>query len=353
MLTGKGFSSSFGKLFVFCRLEHSPFMKNLIRRWRAVWRPEMYHGWGRSNSYFEGWYFKLVDAAERYALAVIPGISKGIDGRTHAFIQVMDGKRCKAVYHDFPVESFQPSPKTFEVRLANHFFSGSNIRLDLPELRGELSFKNTTAWPRMLGAPGIMGWYSFVPFMECYHGVVSLNHDLSGQLEVAGEPVDFSGGKGYIEKDWGVSFPRSWIWLQSNHFDHENPICLMASVAHIPWLGSYFIGCIVGFLFNGKLYRFATYTGAFRKASLDDRHVYLSFKDKKHRIEITGTQAPGAKLVTPITGNMTGKVNESMMGTLDVRFFENDRLVFEGTGRNAGLEIAGEVGELLADEWQR
>ncbi len=328
-------------------------MKNTLLRWRATWNPDMYHGWGRHDNYFEGWYFKIVDAAEGHVFAVIPGISKGLDGRHHAFIQVLDGKACKATYHDFPVEAFQPSENEFHLQLGTNSFSANHLQLDLPELKGRIDFQHRTPWPKMLGAPGIMGWYSFVPFMECYHGVVSLHHRLSGGMEVYGEKTDFSGGIGYVEKDWGVSFPRSWIWMQSNHFETKEKVCMMASVAHIPWLGSYFIGYIVGFQWGEKLYRFATYTGAQMKAGLGEKTVHLSFRDRRYRLEVSGEQAPGAQLVSPITGEMTGKVNESMQGVLHVRFFEKDQLVFEGTGRNAGLEIAGEVSELLTTEWRR
>jgi hypothetical protein len=328
-------------------------MKNTLLRWRATWNPDMFHGWGKDNGYFEGWYFKLVDAAERIVFAVIPGLSRGLDGRHHAFIQVLDGKRCQASYHDFPVEKFVPSGREFHLQLGGNSFSARHVTLDLPELKGTLRLENRTPWPKMLGAPGIMGWYSFVPFMECYHGVVSLHHRLSGSLHVYGKPVDFSGGTGYVEKDWGVSFPRAWIWMQSNHFQPGEKICLMASVAHIPWLRSYFIGYIVGFQWGEKLYRFATYTGAQMKASLGEQTVQLAFRDRRYRLEITGMQAPGARLVSPITGNMTGKVNESMQGTLHVRFFEKDQLRFEGTGRNAGLEIAGDTEELLTEAWRR
>ena len=328
-------------------------LKNILLRWRSTWHPDMYHGWGRNNSYFEGWYFKIVDATEQNVFAVIPGISKGMDGRHHAFIQVLDGKACRATYHDFGTDAFNPSESEFHLHLGANSFSASHIALDLPELKGRIDFQNPTPWPKMLGAPGIMGWYSFVPFMECYHGVVSLHHHLAGGMEVHGQKTDFSGGIGYIEKDWGVSFPRSWIWMQSNHFQQDEKICLMASVAHIPWRGSYFIGYIVGFQWGEKLYRFATYTGAKMKAALGEKTVTLAFRDRRYRLEITGEQAPGAKLVSPISGDMTGKVNESMQGVLQVRFFEKETLLFEGTGRNAGLEIAGEVAELLTDSWRR
>ena len=328
-------------------------MKNYLLRFRATWQPDMYHGWGQEKSYFEGWYFKIVDPKEQHVFAVIPGISKDAQGKHHAFIQVLDGKQCKATYHYFDAHDFKPNEKNFQIQLGDNSFSVNKLTLNLPELKGSLSIQKPSPWPKMLGAPGIMGWYSFMPFMECYHGVVSLHHTLKGSMEVYGKRTDFTNGIGYIEKDWGTSFPRSWIWMQSNHFGEDEKICLMASVAHIPWLGSYFIGYIVGFLWEGKLYRFATYTGAKMKAGLNEKEVHLSFKDKRYRLEIIGQQAPGAKLVSPITGQMTGKVNESMQGVLHVRFFAKEKLVFEGSGRNAGLEIAGEVLELLTDDWRR
>ncbi|MBK6901629.1 MAG: hypothetical protein IPH04_02115 [Saprospirales bacterium] len=327
--------------------------QNFFRRWRALWNPDMYHGWGRESKFFEGWYIKLADPTEQYVFAVIPGISKGFDGYHHSFIQVMDGKRCVAHYHDFPVDAFQASDRKFEVKLAGNHFSADRLALELPELRGEIRFSDPYPWPSMLGAPGIMGWYSFVPLMECYHGVVSMHHSLEGSLEVHGQKVDFTGGKGYMEKDWGRSFPGAWIWTQSNHFAEGQRVSLMASVAVIPWLGTSFIGYIVGFLLGDKLYRFATYTGAEMKASIVGREIRLAFRDKNNRLEIDAHMAGTAELVAPISGNMTGKVNESMQSTVSVRLFEKNSLIFEGTGRNAGLEVAGLVERLLTEKWRR
>lgn len=316
-------------------------------RWRALWNPDMYHGWGKQRNYFEGWYFKIVDPKERFAFAIIPGISYNEKGEAHAFIQLLDGKKCTATYHEFPVEQFQASEKDFHLKLGANQFSDNQIVLELPELQGKLTWSDRYPWPKMLGAPGIMGWYSFVPFMQCYHGVVSVNHTFQGRLRVYGEAVDFNGGKGYIEKDWGRSFPHSWIWMQTNHFDAAYPVSLSASVAKIPWLGSYFIGYIVGFLLDKNLYRFATYTGAQMTANFDEDTVWLTFKNKKHCLKIIAHKAAGGELVSPILGNMIGKVNESMQSTVEVELYENEKLLFSGTGRNAGLEVAGPAEELL------
>jgi hypothetical protein len=34
---------------------------------------------------------------------------------------------------------------------------------------------------------------------------------IDGKLTIADQDHDFSGGRGYIEKDWGQSFPSAWV----------------------------------------------------------------------------------------------------------------------------------------------
>lgn len=319
----------------------------LFRRVRAAWYPDEYHGWGLKRRYFEGWYFKLVSPDERYAFAFIPGISMAEDGTAHAFVQVMDGKACRARYHRFQTDAFIPHAHRFEVDVGDNRFSRDLLRLALPEIHGTLHFRNLTPWPKMLGAPGIMGWYSFVPFMECNHGIVSMNHTVEGRLTIEGTDIDFTGGKGYIEKDWGRSFPRGYVWMQSNHFDNSDRASLVASVAHIPWLRSHFIGFISGFWIEGHLFKFATYTGASKHLELHEHALTLIYKDRQRELRIYAAQGANTALISPIQGEMTGKINESLQANLHVELLENGRRIFEGKGRNAGLEVAGEVEVLL------
>ena len=332
----------------------------LLTKLRAIWNPDHFQGWGRTNRYFEGWYFKVVSPDEKHAMAFIPGISMTENGEKHAFIQVMDGKACTAQYYRFEAADFRPSEHEFEVWIGNNFFSANKIILDLPGISGEIQFKNTTPWPKMLGAPGIMGWYSFVPFMECNHGIVSLHHELEGELKIStcdetGEidrmtrshPVNFSRGRGYIEKDWGRSFPRAYVWMQSNHFDSSDRASLMASAAHIPWLKRHFIGFISGMWLEDRLFKFATYTGARKFLKIEGENVELVFKNPNTELRILAKQAPGTGLISPLSGEMKGKIQESLQATLEVELLENGQRIFEGTGRNAGLEVAGAVAVLM------
>ena len=126
------------------------------------------------------------------------------------------------------------------------------------QVTGQINFSNIVKYPKSIFSPGIMGWYSFIPFMECNHGIVSVNHDLRGRISVNRNVIDFDGGKGYIEKDWGVSFPEAWIWIQSNNFE-EHDTSFSFSIAKIPWMGRYFIGFISFLYLNKKFYLFSTY----------------------------------------------------------------------------------------------
>ena len=318
-------------------------MSNLLRRFRALWHPNEYHGWGRTHRYFEGWYYKVVSRDERCAMAFIPGISMSAQGEVHSFVQVMYGSECRSTYDRYQAAEFVPATDRFEVSVGNNHFSETGMQLDLPQISGTIRFRNIEPWPKMLGAPGIMGWYSFVPFMECNHGVVSLHHLLEGTLTIDGKQVDFSGGKGYIEKDWGTSFPRAYVWMQSNHFDTHDRASLLASVAHIPWLHSHFIGYISGFWLDGRLFKFATYTGARKFLTISDEQVELVFRDSKNELRIRAQQAPGTALASPLSGEMTGKISESLQAILQVELLEKGKRIFEGKGTSAGLEVAGEV----------
>jgi tocopherol cyclase len=232
------------------------------------------------------------------------------------------------------------------------------LDISAPDLRmcGELSFDGLTPWPVTLVAPGIMGWYAYVPFMECYHGVVSLDHRISGRLSVDGVELDFTGGRGYIEKDWGQAFPKAWVWMQSNHFGQPGT-SLTASLAIIPWLRGAFPGFIAGLWHDGRLYRFATYTGAVTEhLELTDTHVAwhmagrMGMRGARHRLEIVARRAEGGLLHSPERVVMLQRVSESLTARLDVRLLAveggRERVVFEATGRHAGLEIVGPVDEI-------
>ena len=327
---------------------------------RAVWKPAMYHGFGKRRRFFEGWYFKCVSPAGDAVYAVIPGVSLGANGEQHAFIQILDGLKRTSTYHRFEIGEFSSARDRFDIRIGANRFSLDHLRLDVAAevpVRGELRFHDVHPWPVRAFSPGIMGWYALVPAMECYHGVLSFNHGIEGTLSVAGRDLDFTGGKGYIEKDWGRSFPKAWVWTQTNHFV-EPDACLTASVARIPWLGSSFTGHIVGLWLRGRLYRFATYNGAkVSRLEVPQNEVTVMVEDRRHALEIRCRRQKGAVLAAPSEGEMTGRIVEAMTATADVCLSKKIEggltRVFADTGRLASLEVAGDIDLLLTGATQK
>lgn len=317
---------------------------------RTTMHPAMYHGHNRRPPFFEGWYYKLISAGGTERYAIIPGIILGSDG--HAFVQVLNGATGQSAYHRYPIEDFWASTKEFNITIGPNRFRRDQIHLDIDrtdgQVSGELRFHNLTRWPVTLLSPGIMGWYAWVPAMECYHGVVSLNHTISGSLHLDGKLVDFDQGLGYIEKDWGQSFPSAWVWFQTNHFSGENT-CITASVAIIPWIGQAFPGFIIGFWHNNLLYRFATYTGAkTEELAVTDQSVDWTVGDGTHRLQMKAARAQGGLILGPTRVEMGKRVHETLNATVDVRLSTQDgQVLFSGQGRHAGLEVHGDLEKLL------
>ena len=159
-------------------------LKMIINKIKAPFHPEQFQGWGKKRNYFEGWYFKVVNASETKAYAFIAGIALDETGNRQAFIQVLDGKKQLSHYYKFEMDSFAATSGEFKISIQENHFSTGSISLDLLGVNGFLRFQDMVPWPAHWYSPGIMGPYTFVPFMECYHGIVSMDHAIYGQLEI-------------------------------------------------------------------------------------------------------------------------------------------------------------------------
>ena len=310
---------------------------------RKLFNPEIFQGNLKNRNYFEGWYFKLVDIEEKNVYAVIPGISL-LDKNSSAFIQVLNGRTAESHYIEYPVSDFRAEKDYFEVWIGENRFSLDGLKLDIESegisVEGSVDYINPVRWKSSILQPGIMGWYSYVPFMECYHGLVSMNHGLEGALNINSDLLEFTGGKGYSEKDWGKSFPEAHIWVQSNHFDAPN-VSFMLSVGKIPWLGSSFTGFLGVLWRNGELLNMSTYTGARIKRLEKSDRVQIMIESKEHTLDVSVYRGQSGELKSPRLGDMRGRISESIDSTVNLRLFDNRlrEIIFEDTGRCAGFEV--------------
>lgn len=318
-----------------------------------MWRPESFQGGNRKRHYFEGWYFKLIDARRETVLAIIPGIAIGESrADAHAFVQVIDANTGETEYFRFPFSEFHADSRKFLVTIGKNTFSESGIQLDLKNehssLSGELQFTNIDPYPKSLFHPGIMGPFSFIPGMECYHGVVNINHKINGSLFRNGIQIDMTGGEGYIEKDWGRSFPDAWIWVQANHFE-EAGASFLFSVARIPWLGKSFTGLIAFLRTKRGFETFATYNcGKIRSIQRKENLLDITLTNAKHILHFSTSIPRGGILKAPKNGLMSREIEESITATTTLQLLHrNGDEIFVGTSQWTGIEIAGGLAEIL------
>ena len=258
-------------------------------------------------------------------------------------------------YIIYRIDEFKWDKKSLYLKIGSSVFTEKYIDLDIQNdklhVEGHLEYNNNITYPSKFFSPGIMGWYSFVPFMECKHGIVSVNHDITGSLTIGSNEIDFNQGKGFIEKDWGTSFPEAWLWIQANNFyDHTSSFSF--SVAKIPWLGRFFIGFISFLYFNGRFFMFSTYNNSvISEIKQSPGTIDLILNNRNTRLEVKVIKNTFGELRAPVSGDMSRRIKESIDSEVTLRLFDkNDNLIYSDSSRRAGLECIDKIFEYFNNE---
>ena len=246
--------------------------------------------------YFKGWYFKCCNKDK--TIAFIPAYHR-VGRKVTASLQIITDDQVFCI----PFPSLQYQEKPLSVRIGDCFFGQKGIRLNIRKkdlcIKGVLRFSHFSPIQY-----DIMGWFRWIPFMQCRHSVYSMEHDIEGWVEMNGIKYEFQNGKGYLEGDRGRSFPEEYIWTQS-FFEKGS---LMLSVADIPLFGFHFTGIIGVVLLKGKEYRIATYRGASVK-HIGGNAVTI----KQGDCELTAMlmEKNAHPLHAPVGGRMSRTIHES------------------------------------------
>jgi tocopherol cyclase len=312
-----------------------------MRSLYKIFHPEVFQGSMKKKNYFEGWYFKHVSEGADEAFAVIPGISLSED--THAFIQFNDSKTGKSSYFRYDISEFSFESRKLRIMIAGSIFTTEGINLDLSNedctIKGKINYSDNLKIRSHILRPGIMGWYSYVPWMECNHAVVSVSHVLEGSVTINRTSIQLGGGKGYIEKDWGISFPESWLWMQCNNFTSQSA-SVMISVGKIPWRGSFFIGFVAYFSIEGKTEILATFNGAeiIELSRKGENTTEVIIRKKGLVLRAVISKKGAGVLKAPVSGKMNNIIKESIDSTVLVELRRSGKPCFSENGVKAGYE---------------
>lgn len=300
-----------------------------------------FHGDNKVGSFFEGWYLK--HQIGRESVSFIPAFHIDEEGKSSASIQIVTNDEAYNI--DYSANEFYASTDSFNCKIGKSVFSSRGIYLDIKTEEIKVTGRIRYGELQPLTSD-IMGPFRFLPFMQCNHGVISMQHELIGTIELNGKKIDFNGGTGYIEKDWGNSFPESYFWTQCNWMAGTKG-SIMLSVAQIPFLNKQFRGCICNICHDDKQYRLATYYGV-RVVRFDENEIllhqgkyWLQVKVLKHgqvseKKPVNSNLA--VKLKAPQNGAMSRKIKERLSSEMQFRFWEKKKLIFDLISSRASME---------------
>lgn len=288
-----------------------------------------FHGERKETKYFEGWYLK--HQKDDQIISFIPAMHIDEKGEKSASLQVITASKSYVI--EYPAETFWAEKKRFVCHIGRNVFSENGCTIDIRTK--ELSVKGSLQYGQFVSPKSnVMGPFKIVPKMQCNHGVLSLTHPIRGMLKVNKETINFTGGTGYIEKDWGTSFPTSYSWTQCSWKD-KGPACLMLSVATIPILRWSFRGCIATIYYRGEEYRIATYLGAKIKRNADG---VIAIRQGQYRLHVKLENQGKCPLRAPTKGAMKRVIKESLACNVRYRFYKGKELVFDMKNRYGSME---------------
>ena len=292
----------------------------------------------KKKCFFEGWYFKCQRGDQ--IISFIPGYNTDADGNAHVFIQIIMNDNSYQV--PYKLEDFCLNRKNLFIRIGGNIFSRKGIKIAINT--EEISINGSLHFGKMEPLRyTIMGYFHYFPGMECKHEIISMYHKIRGSLNCNGREYTFYPGSGYLEKDMGASFPKSYTWIQCNYFLKEKG-SVFISIAEIPYHGIHFKGCICAILYKGKEYRLATYLrvkiikSTSNEICLKQGKYLFKVKLNNNKPDMNSCSEFSHPLFAPVRGDMSRMIKEQHLTTGEFLLYERGKLVFHLTSDRVSFE---------------
>ena len=140
-----------------------------------------------------------------------------------------------------------------------------------------------------------------------------------------------------MEKDWGTGFPEEYVWLQDNSWQGSS---VVFSYASVPMLGKHRKGFFLLLHHNGIEYRFSSIEGS---KMLDFKATAEAFeatiKKGKLVLNLKAEQLNPVELASPNSGEMKGRIKESLDGRIKLTLDEKNIRAVELESERASIDI--------------
>ena len=296
---------------------------------------------------FETWYFNLVNKTQTLILEFIVSFYKDeIHQEVHLTIDSNEKKYRRKI--KFKEEQFSTSKTSVQIGASQLGSEGMILQIEEDELdiKGEVRFAEQITLKQSAMHSGLMGPFKYLPFLHSYHEVIALTHTLAGEICINGEVIDFTGGKGYIDKEWGKAYPNVWIWAQCNQFKQSDMAMMLGVMRHQLFL-DYQTSFVVPIYYQGQLEVFANYNGGHIAKLYRYKgyiHIVITQKNKLLDLKIYGQDE--VDLAMSRNAHMIKDVYNCMNAKIEVKLTQNGMVLLEKTGYDVQLEIGGNTSKL-------
>lgn len=278
---------------------------------------------------FEGWYTRITDVDHHINIAVI--FAKTTYHRDpHGFIQIYDGHRKTNDYFRYELADFKATDEG--VYLKDNHLSLHHMNIQAGDYHLDIAFSK----PIHNQFKSAMGFLEKLP-LETFQEVVLMEAEFTGWVKLSKQETHVQ-GKAYMEKTYGKKFPKTWFWLQANHFSTRG-LALSMSGGHVPTLFFRPFGYFVLLSTPHKVYRFATYNLARFKSHEDGPKVIFNIKRGAYHLLIEVTDHQPIELVGPKDhGEMNLPVYECINAKVKLVLKKSNQIILEDESSYAGFE---------------
>lgn len=198
-------------------------------------------------NYFEGWFQKIFVPELNTSIIIIYGFATGNELSKTGFIQLFVPGN-DVIHVDFPQHQITLSKRKHEVKLGPNYFS--NYRIHIEHTHIELDLEIIPQEKKIL-KQNSMGIFYLVPGLPCYHSVLQVNSSVNGNIKINNNLIQLTRASGYLEKNWGASFPEKYFWMHAQDpLNSTNQI--LYSQAELRWRNKTFIKHVGFIQLNGK-----------------------------------------------------------------------------------------------------
>lgn len=288
---------------------------------------------------FEGWFSKIDDRKNDLMFSIIWGYSTH-NKTKHAFIQFQNNIMHDSSYVSYSLDDLTWQKDPFILKIGKNELSKEGLLLDFESngvsIKANLKFSTFDSIKHSFLKPNIMGLLSYIP-NECNHAIISMHHEVSGDLQINDQSWEIQDADGYIEKDWGTGFPKEYVWVQANDWQNSS---IVFSYATVPVLGKFAKGFFLMLHHEGKEYRFSSIEGTkLTDFSVTQDSFNATIKKKNVVVTLKAKQFNPVALAAPISGEMKSRIKESLDGTLELSLEIDNQPEVKLSSQRASIDV--------------